>query len=94
MGMLAGIHEYISEKASPKSAQKYVSGIYDSVKKLETHPKSCAPCIHHKLQKAGYRCCKHKNHIIIYEFGGEIEVEILAIIHSRRSPMFFEKMVE
>ena len=82
--MLAELHEYISEK-SEKSADKYIDGIYESVKKLEEHPESCAPCRNDKLREGGYRCCKFKSHIIIYEFLNNV-VNILAIIHSKRNP--------
>ncbi len=82
--MLAEIHEYIGEK-SEISADNYIDGIYNSVKKLKKHPESCAPCRNSKLQEAGYRCCKFKSHIIIYHFEHN-EINILAIIHAKRNP--------
>ncbi len=82
--MLAEIHEYISEK-SEISADKYIDGIYKSVKKLENHPESCAPCRNQKLSDPGYRCCKYKNHLIIYEINKD-NLDILAVIHSKRNP--------
>jgi len=82
--MLAELHEYISEE-SEKSADKYIDGIYESIKKLEKHPESCSLCRNEKLREEGFRCCKFKNHIIIYEFKNK-EVNILAVIHSRRNP--------
>ncbi len=82
--MLGKLYEYISEH-SEEAADKYINGIYASVKKLEQHPESCAPCRNPKLRTAGYRCCKYKNHIIVYEFINN-EVEILAVIHSKRNP--------
>ena len=90
--MLAELHEYISEE-SEKSADKYIDGIYESVKKLEKHPESCAPCRNEKLREEGYRCCKFRNHIIIYELKNK-EVNILAIIHSRRNPSSFEDILK
>ena len=86
--MLAELHEYISEE-SEKSADNYIDGIYQSIKKLEEHPESCAPCRNEKLKEEGYRCCKYKNHIIIYEFKNKV-VDILAIIHSKRNPSSLE----
>jgi len=86
--MLAEIHEYISEK-SEQAADNYVEGIYDSTKKLEQYPESYAPCRNQKLKESGYRCCLYKNHIIVYKFANN-EVEILAIIHSRRNPVDIE----
>ncbi len=82
--MLADLHEYISEE-DEKAADKYIGGIYKSVEKLEKYPESCAPCRNEKLREEGYRCCKFRNHIIIYEFVAE-EVNILAVIHSKRNP--------
>ena len=82
--MLAEVHEYISEK-SEKSADNYIDGIYESTKKLEKHPESCAPCRNQKLREEGYRCCLYKNHVIVYEFLND-EISILAVIHSRRNP--------
>lgn len=82
--MLAEIHEYIAEK-SQMAADKYVDGIYGSVKKLEKHPESCGPCKAEILKERGYRCCKYKSHIIIYRFEYNV-VNILAIIHSKRDP--------
>ncbi len=82
--MLAELHEYLGE-SSEKSADKYIDGIYKSVKKLENHPESCAPCKNQKLRDNGYRCCKFKNHLIIYEFSNNV-VDILAVIHSKRNP--------
>ncbi len=75
--MLAELHEYISEK-SEKQADKYIDGIYESIKKLEKHPESCGPCINKKLQENEYRCCKFKSHVIIYKFENN-QVNILAI---------------
>ncbi len=89
--MMAEIHEYIIEK-SEKSADKYIDGIYDSVKKLEKHPEACGPCINKKLKEVGYRCCKYKNHIIIYLLSAKI-IEILAIIHSSRNPTSVEDIL-
>lgn len=82
--MLAEIHEYISER-SEHSADNYIDGIYESTKKIERHPESCAPCKNPKLREGGYRCCLYKNHIIVYEYINE-EIEILAVIHSKRNP--------
>ncbi len=45
--MLAELHEYISEE-SEKSADKYIDGIYESIKKLEKHPESCSLCRNEK----------------------------------------------
>ena len=90
--MLAEIHEYISEK-SEKSADKYIDGIYDSIKKLESHPESCAPCRNSKLREKGYRCCKFKSHIIIYQFI-ENMVDILAVIHLKRNPTDIEEILK
>jgi len=80
--MLAEIHEYISDQ----SADKYVNGIFETIKKLEKHPESCGPCRHKKLMEKGYRSCKYRNHLIIYEFIASKIVNILAIIHSKRNP--------
>ena len=82
--MLAEIHEYISEK-SEQAADDYIDGIYNSTKKLEHHPESCAPCKNHKLREKRYRCCLYKKHIIVYEYMHNI-IEILAVIHSSRNP--------
>lgn len=48
--MLAEIHEYISER-SEHSADNYIDGIYESTKKIERHPESCAPCKNPNLEK-------------------------------------------
>ena len=82
--MLAELHEYISEK-SDQAADKYIDGIYQSVKKLEQHPEACAPCRNEKLKAENYRCCNFKNHLIIYNLENK-QVNILAIIHARRNP--------
>jgi plasmid stabilization system protein ParE len=65
-------------------ADKYIDDLYDSVKKLEDFPVSCAPCKNEKLREKGYRCCSFKSHIIIYNFQIE-EVNILVVIHSKRN---------
>ena len=82
--MLAELHEYLSEN-SEHTANKYIEGIYKSVEKLAQHPESCAPCRNEKLREEGYRCCKFKNHIIIYDVDLN-QVNILAIIHTKRNP--------
>lgn len=82
--MLAELHEYLSEK-SDQVADDYVDGVFESTKKLEQHPMSCAPCRNQKLRIKGYRCCLYKNHVIVYKIS-ENEIDILAIIHSRRNP--------
>lgn len=90
--MLAELHEYINE-ISEKSADKYIDGIYKSIEKLEKHPESCSPCKNKKIREAGYRCCKFKNHIIIYLFSNQT-VNILAIIHSKRNPSSLEDIIK
>ena len=92
MEMLAELYEYLSEH-SEKSAVKYVDGLVEYTERLKKHPESCAPCKNPKLKQAGFRCCKYRNHVIIYEVN-ENSVNILAIIHGIRDPRDFEKVVE
>ena len=78
------IHTYISER-SEIAADKYVIGLRDSVKRLEKHPESCAPCRNPTLYERGYRCCLYRNHIIAYKFI-ENKIRIFGIIPSRMNP--------
>ncbi|MCO6476986.1 MAG: type II toxin-antitoxin system RelE/ParE family toxin [Phaeodactylibacter sp.] len=61
--------------------------------RLQKHPESCAPCRNAKLKNAGFRCCKYRKRVIIYEVA-ENSVDILAVIHSKRGPKDFEKVLE
>ncbi|MCB9267306.1 MAG: type II toxin-antitoxin system RelE/ParE family toxin [Lewinellaceae bacterium] len=92
MEMLAELYEYLSEH-SEKSAVKYVDGLVEYTERLKKHPESCAPCKNPKLKQAGFRCCQYRNHVIIYEVN-EKSVDILAVIHGKRGPRDFEKVVE
>lgn len=91
MEMLAELYEYLSEH-SEVSAGQYVDGLVEYTDRLNKHPESCAPCRNPKLSEAGFRCCKYRNHIIIYEVN-EATVDILAVIHARRNPRDFEKVI-
>ncbi len=83
--MLAEIHDYLLEFSEP-SADKYVGDLVEYVaKKLEKYPESSPPCKNPKLNALGYRCCKFKNHIIIYEIADQV-VQILAVMHVKRNP--------
>ena len=82
--MLNQIHAYISER-SELAADKYVSGLRDSTKRLTQHPESCAPCRNPILHERGYRCCIYRNHLIVYKFI-ENEVRINSIVSSRMNP--------
>ena len=90
--MLTEVHEYISEY-SESAADDYIDGIYESVEKLEEHPECCAPCKSRGWREAGYRYCKYRNHLIVYKFEYDTEVNILAIIHVNRSPDNMDKIV-
>lgn len=92
MEMLAELHEYLSER-SEVSADKYVDGLVKYSDRLKKHPESCAPCRNPKLKEAGFRCCKFRNHILIYEVN-EDTVDILAVIHAKRDPRDFEKLIK
>lgn len=90
--MLSEIYDYIYEH-NQSAAGNYIDGIYASVKKLEKHPEFCAPCRNEKLKEAGYRCCRYKKHIIIYEFLPP-KIKILAVIHSSRNPKSFGDLID
>ena len=92
LSMLAEIHEYKSQE-SELSAEKYIDSLLESTEKLNKHPEFCAPCRNAKLREKGFRCCLFKQHIIVYEVIDE-NVEILAVIHSRRSPDNMLKIIE
>lgn len=84
MEMIEEIYTYKAEY-SKTSAHKYVEGILEKIQRLKNYPEACAPCRNPKLQKKGYRCCLYKEHIIIYALE-ENDINILAVIHSRRNP--------
>lgn len=81
--MLAELHDYICER-NASAADKYISGIYTALSKLESHPEACPVCRNKALADKGYRCCIYKNHLIVYLIENKL-VSILAIIHSSRS---------
>jgi len=91
LDQLAELYDYIADD-SVKSAQKYVNGLYESTERLSRFPESCAPCRHDTLREAGYRCCKYRNHIVVYKLS-EYAVTIHAVIHSRRNPDVFGELV-
>ncbi len=80
---LSELHEFISQK-SEVAADKYVDGIMESVNKLQKHPEACGACRNLKFKAVGYRCCKYKNHIIVYTIE-QNQVNIRAVIHARRN---------
>lgn len=90
--MLSEIYEYIYAH-NQLAAGKYIDGIYATIKKLERYPEFCAACRNDKLNKAGYRCCLYKKHIVIYEYLHP-KINILAVIHSSRNPKSFDKLIE
>jgi len=77
---------------SELSGRKYIDGLYTFTERLSRHPESCAPCRNDTLREAGYRCCKYRNHIVVYRLS-EHAVTIHAVIHSRRNPDIFGELV-
>ena len=91
LDQLTDLYTYMAER-SILSAEKYIDGLYESTERLKKHPESCAPCRYATLRDMGYRCCRFKNHIIIYSLN-DTSVEIRAIIHGRRNPDTFGDLV-
>ena len=89
--MLHKIYDYISLN-SVKNAANYINDIYEFVSKLEKHPEFCSFCKYTKLKIKEFRCCNFKSHVIIYENISKSELNILAVIHQKRSPNFFNKI--
>jgi len=88
---LAEIHEF-KANYSQKTADKYTDALFKYTERFKRNPEICAPCRNPTLFKRKFRCCNVKDHVIIYKYFDNI-VSILAIIHSRRNPKDFEKIV-
>ena len=89
---LVEIHEYLTEKTTKLSADKYIDGILKAVEKLNQNPERYGFCRSPKLQEAKVRCINYqKKHIIFYQI--KTNIEILAVIHARRNPKFFDDII-
>jgi plasmid stabilization system protein ParE len=88
--MLYEILEYRSEFSEP-NAEKYIDRIFAFCENFAAFPNSNPLCRFLYLQEKGYRCAIFdKQYIIVYRFSAQID--ILAIVHTSRSPAFFEDL--
>jgi plasmid stabilization system protein ParE len=82
--MLYDVLEYRSE-FSEKQAENYIEKIF------AVFPNSNPVCRYYALQAKGYRCAIFdKQYVIVYRVATIIDV--LAIVHTSRSPDFFENL--
>jgi plasmid stabilization system protein ParE len=88
--MLYDVLEYRSE-FSEKQAEKYIEKIFSFCENFAVFPNSNPICRYQELQTKGYRCAIFdKQYIIVYRVTTIIDV--LAIVHTSRSPDFFENL--
>jgi plasmid stabilization system protein ParE len=88
--MLYEILEYKSE-FSELQAEKYIDRIFTFCENFAVFPNSNPICRSSYLQEKGYHCAVFdKQYVIVYRILSQID--ILAIVHTSRSPDFFENL--
>jgi len=82
--MVAEIHEY-KASYSIENAEKYVNELFNFVETLQEQAGRCPVCRHTQLAISNYRCSLFKKqHVVIYSVQ-PLQLNIVAIIHSKRN---------
>jgi plasmid stabilization system protein ParE len=88
--MVSDIYDYLENVSGEDFASHYVDDLLEFGNNLNTKSEHFPYCRNAKLQAKGYRCTTfRKSYVLIYK-GNATQVNILAVIHSRRSPEIFE----
>jgi plasmid stabilization system protein ParE len=93
MDELSDIQAYFADTSSEEKADAFVDELLGIIDSLVANPELHGFCPYAKLQKAGYRCIRHKQYLVVYTLIGNI-VRILAIMHGRRNPDDFNDLAE
>lgn len=86
---LRGIALYIAELAQDKNiAIRFVKGLQDATKVLETFPESGSIPKDRVLRSSGYRFIVHKDYLLFYQYDKQKNtVYIMAVFNGRRDYM-------
>ncbi len=94
MLMVGELYDYLVEVMGEPKSDEYIEELMDFGNSLEIKSDFHSFCRNHKLQTAGYRCALfRKKYIIIYKTD-EKRVNILGVLHAKRSPQAFEDLIE
>jgi plasmid stabilization system protein ParE len=89
LAMVADIYDYLEDQAGEDIASNYIDELLEYGNCLDEKSEHFSFCKHPKLQEKGYRCAQfRKTYVLIYKEDA-IKVNILAVIHVRRSPEVF-----
>lgn len=87
--MVADIYDYLEDQAGQDIASDYIDELLEYGNCLDEKSEHFSFCKHPKLQEKGYRCAQfRKTYVLIYKEDA-IKVNILAVIHVKRSPEVF-----
>lgn len=94
MLMVGELYDYLSEAMGDREADDYINQLMAFGNSLETKSTHHSFCRNKKLQSRGFRCALfRKKYILIYTVD-EVQVNILGVLHSKRSPEAFENLVD
>jgi plasmid stabilization system protein ParE len=92
--MVSDIYDYLENVSGEDFASRYVDDLLEFGNTLNTKSERFPYCRNAILQAKGYRCTTfRKSYVLIYK-ENTTEVNILAVIHSKRSPEVFEAIDE
>jgi plasmid stabilization system protein ParE len=89
LAMVSDIYDYLEDKAGEDMASEYIDELLEYGNNLDEKSEHFSFCQHPKLQQKGYRCAQfRKTYVLIYK-ENSLQVNILAVIHVKRSPEVF-----
>lgn len=92
--MVSDIYDYLENVSGEDFASRYVDDVLEFGNSLNIKSEYFSYCRNAKLQAKGYRCATfRKSYVLIYKENAA-DVNILAVIHSKRSPEVFEAVDE
>ncbi|MFN8302886.1 MAG: type II toxin-antitoxin system RelE/ParE family toxin [Saprospiraceae bacterium] len=79
---LREIRKYITQKASPKVAQRVIASLFEAVETLQEHPERY-PIEPLLAEHGNYRVIRKGAYEIFYEFTG-YDIYVYRVVHSKR----------
>ena len=87
--MVSDIYDYLENVSGEDFASRYIDDLLEFGNHLNTESEHFSYCRNAILQAKGYRCATfRKSYVVIYK-EDPARVNILAVIHSKRSPEVF-----
>lgn len=92
--MVSDIYDYLESASGEDFASRYVDDLLEFGNHLNVKSEHYSYCRNAKLQAKGYRCATFRNSYVMIYKENSAEVNILAVIHSKRNPEVFETVTE